>query len=85
MEKSTFGLYQNYGCFISGKWVTSSNQKVKEVSSPTTGELIGLIPVATESDLQAALESAQKGFNAWRVVSPWERSRILRKTADLLR
>ena len=85
MEKSNFGLYQNYGCFINGKWVTSSDQKVKEVSSPTTGELIGLIPVATESDLQAALESAQKGFNAWRGVSPWERSRILRKTADLLR
>ena len=85
MEKSNFGLYRDYGCFINGKWLTSSDHKVKEVKSPTTGELIGLIPVATEMDLQAALESAQRGFNVWRAISPWERSRILRKTADLLR
>ena len=80
-----FGLYKDYGCFINGKWVLASDLQVKEVSSPVTGELIGLIPAATESDLQAALDSAQKGFKTWRAISPWDRSAILRKTADLLR
>ena len=85
MEKTNFGLYKDYGCFINGKWVVASDLQVKEVSSPVTGELIGLIPAATASDLQAALDSAQKGFNTWRAISPWDRSAILRKTADLLR
>ena len=85
MEKMNFGLYKDYGCFINGKWVLASDLQVKEVSSPVTGELIGLIPAATESDLQAALDSAQKGFKTWRAISPWDRSAILRKTADLLR
>jgi succinate-semialdehyde dehydrogenase/glutarate-semialdehyde dehydrogenase len=85
MEKTNFGLYKDYGCFINGKWVVASDLQVKEVSSPVTGELIGLIPAATASDLQAALDSAQKGFKTWRAVSPWDRSAILRKTADLLR
>lgn len=85
MEKANFGLYKNYGCFINGEWITASNQQVKEVNSPSTGELIGRIPMATEVDLQAAIESAQRGFATWRAISPWDRSVILRKTADLLR
>jgi len=85
MKKNNFGLYKDYGCFINGKWVLASDFQVKEVSSPSTGELIGLIPAATELDLQAALDSAQRGFNIWRAISPWDRSAILRKTADLLR
>jgi succinate-semialdehyde dehydrogenase/glutarate-semialdehyde dehydrogenase len=85
MEKTNFGLYKDYGCFINGKWAVASDLQVKEVSSPVTGELIGHIPAATELDLQAALDSAQRGFNIWRAISPWDRSAILRKTADLLR
>ena len=36
-------------------------------------------------DLDAALASAQKGLQVWRAVSPWERSRALRRAADLVR
>ena len=85
MEKTNFGLYKDFGCFINGKWAVASDLQVKEVSSPVTGELIGHIPATTELDLQAALDSAQRGFNIWRAISPWDRSAILRKTADLLR
>ncbi len=85
MDKTNFGLYKDFGCFINGKWAVASDQKVKEVYSPATGELVGLIPAATDADLHSALESAQKGFKIWRAMSPWDRSGVLRRTADLLR
>jgi succinate-semialdehyde dehydrogenase/glutarate-semialdehyde dehydrogenase len=78
-------LYQGYGCYIAGQWTTSSDGASKEVRSPATEELLGLIPSATEQDLQRALESAQRGFAVWRAIAPWERSKVLRKAADLLR
>jgi succinate-semialdehyde dehydrogenase/glutarate-semialdehyde dehydrogenase len=85
MKNLDLGLYQKYGCFISGRWVSSSEGAVKEVHSPVSGELLGLIPDASDNDLQAALVSALRGFQVWRATAPWERSKVLRKAADLLR
>jgi len=36
-------------------------------------------------DLDAALEAASRGFNVWRYTSAFERAKIMRKAADLLR
>ena len=39
----------------------------------------------TASDLDRALEAADKGFKAWRKVSAFDRSKVMRKAANLLR
>jgi succinate-semialdehyde dehydrogenase/glutarate-semialdehyde dehydrogenase len=86
MKQSESGdLYSNFGCFVAGQWLRSSGTSEKDVFSPCTGELIGRVPAATDDTLQLALESAERGFQVWRKISPWERSKVLRKTADLLR
>jgi succinate-semialdehyde dehydrogenase/glutarate-semialdehyde dehydrogenase len=86
MKNSKLGIYKNFGCFISGKWTPdSSDHSVKEVSSPVTGQVLGLIPSVDYMDLQNALDSAERGFALWRMVSPWDRSKLLRKAADLIR
>lgn len=86
MKNSKLGIYKNFGCFINSKWVSESSDKaVKEVFSPVTGEVLGFIPSVNEMDLQNALDSAQRGFTLWRTVAPWDRSKVLRKAADLIR
>src|SRR6201999_2027545 len=49
------------------------------------GEPIGTVAHADKSDLDRALEAAEKGFRQWRKVSAFDRSKLMRKAADLLR
>ena len=85
MKSERFGLYQDYGLYIDGKWTNAKNGGVREVFDPCTEEVIGHIPAAEAADLDAALAAAQRGLKTWRGVSPWERGRVLRRTADLIR
>lgn len=55
------------------------------VLDPGTGEVIGRVPHATPADLDQALTAAAVGFRAWRGIPAWERARILRRAADLVR
>jgi succinate-semialdehyde dehydrogenase / glutarate-semialdehyde dehydrogenase len=85
MKREEFGLYREWGLFIDGAWRGAKEGGAREVIDPATEEILGWIPVATQSDLDAALASAQQGFETWRRRSPWDRAAVLRKTADLIR
>lgn len=41
--------------------------------------------MATASDLEAALQSANRGFKKWRAMPAYERAKVLRRAADLIR
>ena len=70
---------------IAGQWTGASTGETMPVLNPSTGETLGQIPVASKADLDRALEAADRGFAAWRKVPAFERSKVLRKAADLLR
>ncbi len=53
--------------------------------NPATGEVNGLLAHAGIDDLDRALEATVRGFAAWRKVSAFDRSKVLRQAADLLR
>ncbi len=55
------------------------------VIDPATEEVIGKIAHARKADLDLALEAANKGFKVWRDTSPLDRSKLMRKAADILR
>ena len=76
-------MYSKFGQFIDGKWQTSKD--TYEVINPATEEIIGKAPKASPSEVEKALKSAQKGFEIWKKTSPWQRSYIIRKIADLMR
>ena len=78
-------IYPEVGPTINGQTLNSSNRKVIPIENPANFEVLGELTLATEPDLDAALESASKGFEIWRRTSPVERSRILRRIADILR
>ena len=71
--------------FIGGKWRPALQGRSIPVLNPATGELVGTVAHAARADLDAALENAAAGFSAWKVVSAFERSKLMRKAADLLR
>ncbi|MCO5089753.1 NAD-dependent succinate-semialdehyde dehydrogenase [Bosea sp. (in: a-proteobacteria)] len=77
--------YDELSLFIAGEWIGAKGRDTKSVINPATGEVLGELPLATAADLDRALEAAQAGFEVWRRTSPYERSRILRKAADLIR
>lgn len=70
---------------IDGRWTRGSTGRSSEVLNPATGEVIGHVAHAGREDLDAALVAAERGFAEWRRVSAYERSKILRRAADLTR
>ena len=78
-------MYSKFGQFINGKWQQSSNKETYDVLNPATEEVIGKASKASSLDVEEALKSAEKGFELWKKFSPWDRSAIIRKIADLIR
>ncbi len=70
---------------IDGKWRPAHSGRTLPVVNPATEERIGTVAHADRSDLDEALDAAERGFKAWRAVSPFERCRVMRKAAALMR
>jgi succinate-semialdehyde dehydrogenase / glutarate-semialdehyde dehydrogenase len=70
---------------IDGEWTKATGGRTIPVANPATGETIGRVAHADRSDLDRALEAAEKGFRHWRKVSAYDRSKLMRKAANLLR
>jgi succinate-semialdehyde dehydrogenase/glutarate-semialdehyde dehydrogenase len=78
-------MYQNTQLFIDGVWGPSGSGRTLPVMNPATGEQIGTVAYAEKPDLDRALEAADKGFKTWRRISAFERSKLMRKAANLMR
>jgi succinate-semialdehyde dehydrogenase/glutarate-semialdehyde dehydrogenase len=78
-------MYPNVSLFIDGVWGPAAAGRTLAVVNPATGEPIGTVAHADRGDLDRALEAAEKGFIQWRKVSAFDRSKLMRKAADLLR
>lgn len=71
--------------FIGGVWTQGESGEMLDVDNPATGETIGRLACASVPDLERAVAAANKGFAAWRKVSPFDRSKVMRQAAYLLR
>ena len=78
-------MYEKFGQFIDGKWQKSEKDETYDVINPATEEVLGKASKASENDVNKALKSAEKGLEVWRKTPPWERAKIIRKIADLMR
>ena len=77
--------YPNVQLHIAGVWRDAEGGKRIDVLNPANEEVVGTVAHASIKDLDAALEASARGFAQWRKVSPYERSKIMRKAGDLLR
>ncbi len=78
-------MYRDVLLLIDGKWRPSSSGETIPVINPATEEVIGSVAHASRADLDEALAAAEKGFAVWRKVSAYERSKVMRKAAELMR
>jgi succinate-semialdehyde dehydrogenase/glutarate-semialdehyde dehydrogenase len=70
---------------INGVWTRGTGGEEIAIVNPATEERIGGVARASIADLERAVGAAASGFIAWKAVSPFERARVLRRAADLLR
>ena len=78
-------MYENLSLYIDGKFTSGDSGVTSDVLNPSKDSVLGKLPHAKKPELDAALAAAEKGFQVWKKVSAYERSKILRKAADLLR
>src|SRR5260221_5465244 len=77
--------YSDASRVIEGAWTKGANGRTMPVINPATEEVIGQVAHAEKSDRARAPAAADKGFKQWRKVSAYERYKIMRKAADLMR
>ncbi|HAO42158.1 MAG TPA: NAD-dependent succinate-semialdehyde dehydrogenase, partial [Afipia sp.] len=77
--------YPDVKMFIDGAWCDGSQGRSGAVLNPATGLAIGSVPHASVDDLDRALDSAWRGFNAWRKTSAFDRYKLMRAAAEKLR
>ena len=78
-------MYPQVNLFIDGKWGPAADGRTLEVLNPATGEPLNTLAHAGRADLDRALEAVEKGFRVWSRVSAFERSKIMRRAAELMR
>ncbi len=77
--------YPNTTLFIDGSWCEAAGGKTLPVIDPATEETIGTVAHASREDLDRALAAADKGFAVWSNTSAFDRYKLMRKAAGLLR
>jgi acyl-CoA reductase-like NAD-dependent aldehyde dehydrogenase len=70
------------GMLIGGKWLAGGDRM--KVVDKYTGDEIGAVPIATRGDIAQATESAARAFASWSETAAHKRSKILRRTAELM-
>ena len=74
--------YPNLQLFIGGAWKSADGQPVL---NPADDSVLGTVPHATRTDLDAALDAAEQGFKVWSRTSPAKRAEVILKAAQIMR
>jgi len=78
-------MYTELALHIGGNWLDGGGRKGEDVINPATEKPLARLPHASTGDLDQALEAARKGFEVWRATSAYDRAKVLRKAANLVR
>src|SRR5207245_11486162 len=70
--KSHYGDLKNY---VGGGWRAAEATDWLEDTNPATGRIIARVPLSTKDDVDAAVQEALRGWDAWRRTPPLERAR----------
>jgi malonate-semialdehyde dehydrogenase (acetylating) / methylmalonate-semialdehyde dehydrogenase len=69
--------YGKLRLLIGGEWVDSKSTQIHEAVNPATGEVIAEFPTAATEEARAAVEAAQRGFDAMKRIPLRERAKML--------
>ena len=79
-------MYTQLGLYIDGKWNHGNGGGGEDVINPATAEA-ARPPAARHAPAISTRRSPppQKGFKVWKAKSAYDRGRIIKKAADLMR
>lgn len=70
---------------IAGAWIDARADEALPLTDPSSEQVTGYLPQTSDDEVRAAIDAAERVFEAWRISVPGQRSALLRKTADLMR
>ena len=70
--------------YINGQWIESKTSEWQDVVNPATGEVLARVPLASLSEVNAAIEAAAAAYPEWRRTPPEDRIQPLFKLKQLL-
>ncbi len=71
--------------YIDGKWCGSDSGKTLSVINPADESVVAEVAYGSALEATRAIEAAAHAFPEWRAISVYDRAKILKKTADLMR
>jgi len=75
-------IYRN---FIGGEWIESASKKtVENINPANTGDILGIVRLATRDEARRAVEAASVAFRDWRATPAPARGRIVARAARLM-
>src|SRR5947209_7496044 len=82
MQTATASLQR---MFIDGKWAEADSGRTLGVINPATEEVIVDVAYGGRAETKRAVEAAARAMPAWMKLTAWDRAKVLKKTADLMR
>jgi succinate-semialdehyde dehydrogenase/glutarate-semialdehyde dehydrogenase len=70
---------------IDGKWCEADSRRTLGVVNPATEETISTIAYGGRAETRRALEAAGRALTGWMQQTSWDRGKVLKRTADLMR
>ena len=78
-------MHERQNLYINGSWVEPNGKGTIEVINPANEQIIGSVPVGSESDANAAVEAARSAFTSWSESTVEERTNYLNQLSSALK
>ncbi|HJT75698.1 MAG TPA: NAD-dependent succinate-semialdehyde dehydrogenase [Gemmataceae bacterium] len=82
MATATAALQRMY---IDGQWCAAGSGRTLGVINPATEEVIADIAYGGRDEARRAIDAAARAMPAWMKKTAWERAKVLKRTAELMR
>ncbi|WP_044209522.1 aldehyde dehydrogenase [Flammeovirga sp. OC4] len=69
--------------FVNGTWKKGEYEETSTIENPANRKVLAKVNLSSKSDVEDAIEAADKAFIQWKSYSPQQRAEVLKRFADL--
>jgi len=78
-------MYTDLALHIGGNWISGGSRQGEDVVNPATGKTLGGCRTRARATSTRRWRQRLKAFEVWRATNAYERAKVLRKAASLVR
>jgi succinate-semialdehyde dehydrogenase/glutarate-semialdehyde dehydrogenase len=71
--------------YVNGEWCDADDGRTLGVVNPATEDVLAEVAYGGRAETRRALEAAQAAMPGWMKATAWDRAKVLKKTAELMR